>query len=104
MAEGLPKSFEALIQTSDRPVLVDFWAEWCGACRTVSPTVQRIASEFKGRVVTVKVNVDQKQHVAAKYKITSIPTIMLFHKGQVLIRLEGAMPYETLKAEIEKRI
>lgn len=99
---ALPKSFEDLIQQSDLPVLVDFWAEWCGACRTVSPAIQKIAAEFKGRLLTVKVNVDQKQHVAGKYQITSIPTIMMFNKGQIHMRLTGALPYEALKAEIQK--
>ena len=103
MKQGtLPKSFEDLIQQSDLPVLVDFWAEWCGACRTVSPAIQKIAAEFKGRLLTVKVNVDQKQHVAGKYQITSIPTIMMFDKGQIRMRLTGALPYDALKAEIQK--
>ncbi|TFG62290.1 MAG: thioredoxin [Spirochaetales bacterium] len=104
MTEKLPPSFFDLIEQSEKPVLVDFWAEWCGPCRMVSPAISRIASELKGRIVTVKVNVDKKQHVAAKYGITSIPTIMLFHKGSVLLRLTGAHPYETLRQEIEKAL
>ena len=102
--KSLPKSFDALIKESDVPVLVDFWAAWCGPCRMVSPTVERIAKELKGKILTVKVNVDQKQHLAAQYQIASIPTIMLFHQGQVLMRLEGTLPYETMKAEIERRL
>ena len=100
----LPKSFDALINDSELPVLVDFWAEWCGPCGMVSPAIQRIASEFKGRVLTVKVNVDQKPHVAAQYRISSIPTIMLFHRGQVLMSLAGALPYEALRAEVAKHL
>jgi thioredoxin 1 len=100
----LPKSFQALIQDSDLPVLVDFWAEWCGACRTVSPTIQQIAGEFKGKLITVKVNVDKKPHIAAQYQIQSIPTIMLFHKGNILKRFTGALPFDTLKNEIQQTI
>jgi len=104
MNDALPKSFQELITQSELPVLVDFWAEWCGACKMVSPTIQKIASELKGRVLTVKVNVDQKQFIAAQYQIQSIPTIMLFQKGKILMRLEGALPYKALKSEIEKRL
>ncbi len=104
MDKSIPKSFEALIVQSELPVLVDFWAEWCGACRTVSPTIKRIAAELKGRILTVKVNVDKKPHVSAKYQISAIPTIMMFHRGEILMRLEGALPYEQLKADIEKRL
>lgn len=104
MAEKLPPSFFDLINQSEKPVLVDFWAQWCGPCRMVSPAISRIASELKERLLTVKVNVDLKQHVAARYEITSIPTIMLFHKGVALMRLTGAYPYETLKREIEKAL
>lgn len=102
--QNLPKSFFDLIKQSEKPVLVDFWAEWCGPCRMVSPTVEKIASEMKDKLLTVKVNVDKKQHVAGHYQVSSIPTIMLFHKGEVLMRLAGAHPYDSLKREIEKAL
>ena len=100
----LPKSFDELIRKADKPVLVDFWAEWCGPCKMVSPAIHKIALELKGKLITVKVNVDEKPHVAAKYQITGIPTIMLFKNGGIAMRLTGAYPYETLKAEVEKAI
>ena len=80
---SLPKSFDELINQSEQPVLVDFWAEWCGACKMVSPTIQRIASEYRERLLTVKVNVDQKPQLSERYQITGIPTIMMFHQGQI---------------------
>lgn len=70
----------------------------------VSPTIQRIAGEFKGKLLTVKVNVDEKTDVANQYQISSIPTIMMFYKGKTLMRLSGAYPYEALKAEIQRHI
>lgn len=100
----LPKSFDGLIKESELPVLVDFWADWCGPCRMVSPTIERIAKELKGKLLTVKVNVDRKQEVAARYQIQSIPTIMMFRAGEVVMRLEGALPYDAMKAEIERRL
>lgn len=98
----LPKSFFDLINTSEKPVLVDFWAEWCGPCRMVSPAIEKIASEMKGKLLTVKVNVDKKQQVAGHYQVNSIPTIMLFKNGEPVVRLTGAHPYESIKSEIEK--
>ena len=97
----LPKSFEELIRTSDLPVLVDFWAAWCGPCKMVSPAVEKLAKEFAGRLITVKVNVDQKQHIAAHYQIQGIPTIMLFHKGEPVMRTTGALPEDQLRQQIE---
>ena len=98
----LARSFFDLIDESEKPVLVDFWAEWCGPCRMFSPTIARIAGEMKGRILTVKVNVDEKEHIAGRYQVVSIPTVMLFHKGKELLRLAGAYPYDALKTEIEK--
>ena len=97
---NLPKTFDQLIAEAELPVLVDFWAEWCGPCRMVSPVVERIASAYKGRLLTVKVNIDKKPHVAARYQIQSIPTIMLFKKGQPVMRQTGALPYEALVSQI----
>ena len=101
MTGARPASFVDLINTSDVPVLVDFWAEWCGPCRMVSPIVAQVAREFRGRLLTVKVNTDDKPDVAARYDIAAIPTIMLFRGGEPIMRLRGAHPYESLKSQIE---
>lgn len=100
----LPSKFEELITVNELPVLVDFYADWCGPCKMVSPIIAQLAKEYKGRITTVKINTEKKPHIAAKYSIQSIPTIMMFHKGQQLMRLQGAYPYEALKAEIEKAL
>jgi thioredoxin 1 len=97
----LPKSFFDLIQTSDKPVLVDFWAAWCGPCRMVSPTIEQIAREYGPRLLTIKINVDQKQEIAAQYQVQSIPTIMMFWKGAAVMRIVGAAAYDEIKRQIE---
>jgi thioredoxin len=98
--DGLPGSFFELVRVSDMPVLVDFWAEWCGPCRTVSPAIERLAKEYSGRILTVKVNVDRKPDVAQAYEVQGIPTIMLFWKGEPRMRLTGAYPYEAIRQNI----
>lgn len=104
MDEQYPKSFDELIGESKIPVLVDFWAEWCGACKMLQPVIERIAHDLKGRIVTIKVNTDRKPNLATRYQVTGIPTIILFYQGELRMRLSGAMPYEVLKAEIEKHL
>ena len=97
----LPRSFNELVEQSDRPVLVDFWAAWCGPCRMVAPVIEQIAREYKGKLLVVKINVDEKPQVSAQYSVQSIPTIMLFHRGKVLMREAGALPYGALKQSID---
>lgn len=99
---SLPSKFNELINTNERPVLVDFYAEWCGPCKMLSPVIARLAKEYSGRLTTIKINTENKPEIASQYSIQSIPTIMLFHKGKQLMRLQGAQPYEALKAEIDK--
>jgi thioredoxin 1 len=94
--DQLPGSFFELVRLSQLPILVDFWAEWCGPCRTVSPAIERLAREYAGRILTVKVNVDRKPAVAQAYEIQGIPTIMLFWRGEPRMRLTGAYPYEAI--------
>jgi thioredoxin len=104
MPPKLPGSFEELITHSAHPVLVDFYADWCGPCKMVSPVIERLSREYKGKIITVKVDTDKRPAISGKYGIRSIPTIMLFHKGEVLMRLQGAQSYQAIKTELEKHI
>jgi thioredoxin len=98
----LPKSFNDLVRESDIPVLVDFWAAWCGPCRAVAPVIEQIAHEYKGKLRVVKIDVDHKPQISEQYGIQSIPTIMMFHRGKVLMRQSGALPYASLKQAIDQ--
>ena len=98
----LPESFFELIRTSDLPVLAEFWAEWCGPCRLVAPSITRLAHEFSGRLLTVKVNVDRRPTIAETFQVQSIPTIMLFWKGESHMRLTGAYPYDAIRASLKE--
>ena len=82
------------VLNSDIPVLVDFWAEWCGPCRMVGPIVEQLAQSLKGKVKVSKLNVDQNQDIAEKYNIQSIPSLVLFKKGNEIARIVGFSPKE----------
>lgn len=97
METNLPKSFEELITTHDKPILVDFWAPWCGPCKMVGPELEKLAKDWKGKVSIIKINTDEKQEIAGKYKITGIPTLILFKNGKEVHRISGAMQSEELK-------
>jgi thioredoxin len=84
-------SFEGDILKSEKPVLVDFWAPWCGPCRSVAPIVDDLANQYMGKLKVAKINVDESSMVAMKYQVTSIPTFILFKNGQVADRALGAM-------------
>jgi thioredoxin 1 len=86
------KSFQSDVLQSTEPVLVDFWAEWCGPCRAVGPVLEEVAGELKGKLKIVKLNVDENPETAAKYGIQSIPTLMIFKNGQMASRQIGAAP------------
>jgi thioredoxin 1 len=100
--EKLPASFFELVRTSGKPVLTEFWAEWCGPCRLVSPVIEKIAHEYAGFLLTVKVNVDRRPRIAQAYQVQGIPTIMLFWKGEPRMRLTGAYPYEAIKKNLQE--
>ena len=86
------KSFQADVLESKEPVLVDFWAEWCGPCRAVTPLLEEVAGELNGKLKIVKLNVDENPETAAKYGIQSIPTLMIFKNGELASRQIGASP------------
>ena len=95
-------SFEQEVLQSDVPVLVDFWAPWCGPCRMVAPIIEEISKEFEGKVKVLKLNTDENPNVASQYGIRSIPTLMVFKGGQKVDTVVGAVPKATLSGTISK--
>lgn len=97
-------NFPKEVLESDVPVLVDFWAAWCGPCRMVAPVLEKLATDFEGKAKIGKVDVEAEQELARQYRIMSIPTMYVFKGGQVVDHLIGARPYEDLAAAIEKHM
>ena len=94
-------NFQELVMQSDEPVMVDFWAEWCGPCRMVGPIVEELASEFEGKARIGKVNVDHNPGVSSQFGIRNIPTVLFFKNGEVVDRQVGAAPKAAYESKIE---
>lgn len=98
------KSFQELIQAPGMPVLVDFYADWCGPCKTMAPIIEQVAKNHSGKVKVIKINVDHNQAVAQQYRIQGIPTLVLFYQGRILWRQSGVVPAHQLNQIIEQQV
>ncbi|MCX5998488.1 MAG: thioredoxin [Chloroflexi bacterium] len=94
-------NFEAEVLKSDLPVVVDFWAPWCGPCRMVGPVIDKLAEEFNGKVKFCKLNVDENRDMSAKYQVRSIPLILFFKAGEVVDQNLGAAPDKALRSKVQ---
>jgi len=99
--EASDSNFEELVLNSDKPVIVDFWAEWCGPCRMVGPIVEEVGVDYEGTVVVAKVDVDSNPGITAKYGIRNIPTILFFKNGEVADKQVGAVPKSIIVGKLE---
>lgn len=97
-------NFQASVLGSDKPVVVDFWAPWCGPCKVVGPTIEELAKEYEGKVVVGKMNVDENIQTAGNYGVMSIPTVMVFKGGKPVKALVGAQGKETYKKAIDEAV
>ncbi len=102
--EFTDSNFEAEVLNSDKPVLVDFWAEWCGPCRMIGPVVEEMAGEYEGKAKIGKVNVDLNSEISVKYGIRSIPALLIFKDGQVVDQIVGAVPKSHLTKQLDAQL
>ena len=96
------ENFSTEVLSADVPVLVDFWAEWCGPCKMIGPILDELAQEYNGRVKIAKVNIDEQQQLAAQYGIRAIPTLLMFHKGEVSEQIVGLKSKRDLKNSFDR--
>ncbi|NQY67216.1 MAG: thioredoxin [Flavobacteriales bacterium] len=102
--EFTDQNFEEVVLKSDKPVLVDFWAEWCGPCRMVGPVVEEISNDYDGKVLVGKVNVDHNPEISAKYGIRNIPTILFIKNGEVVDKQVGAVSKTVLSEKLNAQL
>ncbi len=94
-------NFDELVLQSDKPVVVDFWAEWCGPCRMIGPLINEMSKDYEGKALVGKVNVDQNANVSAQFGVRSIPTVLFIKNGEVVDKSVGAVPKSTLESKLE---